>query len=222
MVLYKWFKTDVPFLQHQRFFSQFYFNDLKECIAKVTTNISVTSPLTAAQEYVESIYNQVVARDPHESEFHQAVREFVDSLVPVLAQHPKYREHGILERLVEPERMVTFRVPWVDDQGKTQVNRGFRVQFNSALGPYKGGIRFHPSVYAGIVKFLGFEQIFKNSLTGQPIGGGKGGSDFDPKGKSDQEVMRFTQSFMTELYRHIGPDSDVPAGDIGVGAREIG
>lgn len=222
MVLYKWFKTGVPFLKHQRFFSQFYFNDLKECIAKVTTNISVTSPLTAAQEYVESIYNQVVARDPHESEFHQAVREFVDSLVPVLAQHPKYREHGILERLVEPERMVTFRVPWVDDQGKTQVNRGFRVQFNSALGPYKGGIRFHPSVYAGIVKFLGFEQIFKNSLTGQPIGGGKGGSDFDPKGKSDQEVMRFTQSFMTELYRHIGPDSDVPAGDIGVGAREIG
>ncbi|ANY74791.1 NADP-specific glutamate dehydrogenase [Paenibacillus ihbetae] len=188
----------------------------------MTTNISVSSPLAAAQAYVESIYSQVVSRDPHETEFHQAVREFVDSIVPVLAEHPKYQEHGILERLVEPERMITFRVPWTDDQGNIQVNRGFRVQFNSVLGPYKGGIRFHPSVYAGIVKFLGFEQIFKNSLTGLPIGGGKGGSDFDPKGKSDQEVMRFTQSFMTELYRHIGPDADVPAGDIGVGAREIG
>lgn len=188
----------------------------------MTTNISVSSPLTAAHDYVESIYNQVVSRDPNETEFHQAVREFVDSIVPVLAEHPEYQEQGILERLVEPERMITFRVPWVDDHGKVRVNRGFRVQYNSTLGPYKGGIRFHPSVYAGIVKFLGFEQIFKNALTGQPIGGGKGGSDFDPKGKSDQEVMRFTQSFMTELYRHIGPDADVPAGDIGVGAREIG
>jgi len=188
----------------------------------VTTNISVSSPLTAAHDYVESIYNQVVSRNSNETEFHQAVREFVDSIVPVLAEHPEYQEQGILERLVEPERMITFRIPWVDDHGKVRVNRGFRVQYNSTLGPYKGGIRFHPSVYAGIVKFLGFEQIFKNALTGQPIGGGKGGSDFDPKGKSDQEVMRFTQSFMTELYRHIGPDADVPAGDIGVGAREIG
>ncbi|MUG66174.1 NADP-specific glutamate dehydrogenase [Paenibacillus campinasensis] len=188
----------------------------------MTTHVSVSSPLAAAKDYVESIYAQVVSRDPHEAEFHQAVREFLDSIVPVLAEQPKYREYGILERLVEPERMITFRVPWTDDQGRVQVNRGFRVQFNSTLGPYKGGIRFHPSVYAGIIKFLGFEQIFKNSLTGLPIGGGKGGSDFDPKGKSEQEVMRFTQSFMTELYRHIGPDTDVPAGDIGVGAREIG
>lgn len=188
----------------------------------MTTHVSVSSPLAAAKDYVESIYAQVVSRYPHEAEFHQAVREFLDSIVPVLAEQPKYREYGILERLVEPERMITFRVPWTDDQGRVQVNRGFRVQFNSTLGPYKGGIRFHPSVYAGIIKFLGFEQIFKNSLTGLPIGGGKGGSDFDPKGKSEQEVMRFTQSFMTELYRHIGPDTDVPAGDIGVGAREIG
>lgn len=188
----------------------------------MNTNISVSASLTAAHDYVESVYNRVVSRDPNETEFHQAVREFVDSIVPVLAEQPKYQEHGILERLVEPERMITFRVPWVDDQGKVRVNRGFRVQYNSTLGPYKGGIRFHPSVYAGIIKFLGFEQTFKNALTGQPIGGGKGGSDFDPKGKSEQEVMRFTQSFMTELYRHIGPDSDVPAGDIGVGAREIG
>ncbi|MEF3351891.1 NADP-specific glutamate dehydrogenase [Paenibacillus sp. GYB006] len=175
-----------------------------------------------ATEYVHSVYESVVARNPQEFEFHQAVKEILDSLIPVIAAHPKYRENSLLEQLVEPERVITFKVPWVDDQGKVQVNRGFRVQFNSAIGPYKGGLRFHPSVYAGIVKFLGFEQIFKNALTGLPIGGGKGGSDFDPKGKSDMEVMRFTQSFMTELYKYIGSDADVPAGDIGVGAREIG
>lgn len=177
---------------------------------------------TAAKEYVQSVYELVIKRNPYESEFHQAVKEILDSLVPVFAKHPKYKEHGILERIVEPERMVSFRVPWVDDNGKVQVNRGFRVQFNSAIGPYKGGLRFHPSVNASIIKFLGFEQILKNSLTGQPIGGGKGGSDFDPKGKSDNEIMRFTQSFMTELSKYIGPDVDVPAGDIGVGGREIG
>lgn len=176
----------------------------------------------AAAEYVHSVFEKVIARNPHENEFHQAVKEILDSLVPVLAKHPKYMHQGLLERLVEPERVITFRVPWVDDAGNVQVNRGFRVQFNSAIGPYKGGLRFHPSVYLGIVKFLGFEQIFKNALTGLPIGGGKGGSDFDPKGKSDNEVMRFTQSFMTELYKYIGPDADVPAGDIGVGGREIG
>ncbi len=175
-----------------------------------------------AQDYVNEVYEAVIKRNPNESEFHQAVKEIFDSLVPVFAKHPKYIEHGILERISEPERIISFRVPWVDDQGKVQVNRGFRVQFNSNLGPYKGGLRFHPSVNASIIKFLGFEQIFKNSLTGQPIGGGKGGSDFDPKGKSDGEVMRFTQSFMTELSKYIGPDVDVPAGDIGVGAREIG
>ncbi|OWR30092.1 glutamate dehydrogenase [Saccharibacillus sp. O23] len=175
-----------------------------------------------ARAYVESVYAAVVRRNPYEDEFHQAVREIFDSLVPVFAKHSRYREQGILERLAEPERLIAFRVPWVDDSGRVQVNRGFRVQFNSAIGPYKGGLRFHPSVNASIIKFLGFEQILKNSLTGQAIGGGKGGSDFDPKGKSDMEVMRFTQSFMTELYRHIGPDVDVPAGDIGVGAREIG
>lgn len=178
--------------------------------------------LEAARNYVNQVYETVQQRNPGELEFHQAVKEILDSLVPVFAKHPKYQQHGILERIVEPERMVSFRVPWVDDQGKVQVNRGFRVQFNSAIGPYKGGLRFHPSVNASIIKFLGFEQIFKNSLTGQPIGGGKGGSDFDPKGKSDLEVMRFTQSFMTELSKYIGPDTDVPAGDIGVGAREIG
>jgi glutamate dehydrogenase (NADP+) len=176
----------------------------------------------AALQYVDEVFNKVVCRNAYESEFHQAVKEIFDSLIPVFAKHPKYIEHNILERIVEPERVIYFRVPWVDDQGKVQVNRGFRVQFNSAIGPYKGGLRFHPSVNASIIKFLGFEQIFKNSLTGQPIGGGKGGSDFDPKGKSDGEIMRFTQSFMNELYRHIGPDVDVPAGDIGVGAREIG
>ncbi|MFC4307217.1 NADP-specific glutamate dehydrogenase [Cohnella boryungensis] len=177
---------------------------------------------TAAQQYVQSVYESVIKRNPHENEFHQAVKEILDSLTPVFAKHPKYMKLGVLERIVEPERVVYFRVPWVDDQGATQVNRGFRVQFNSAIGPYKGGLRFHPSVNASIIKFLGFEQIFKNSLTGLPIGGGKGGSDFDPKGKSDNEVMRFTQSFMTELYKYIGPDEDVPAGDIGVGGREIG
>ncbi|KAB7707654.1 NADP-specific glutamate dehydrogenase [Bacillus aerolatus] len=175
-----------------------------------------------AQNYVNDVYKVVQQRNPGENEFHQAVKEIFDSLVPVFAKYPTYMRSGILERIVEPERMIMFRVPWVDDHGKVQVNRGFRVQYNSALGPYKGGLRFHPSVNASIIKFLGFEQIFKNSLTGQPIGGGKGGSDFDPKGKSDNEVMRFTQSFMTELARHIGPDTDVPAGDIGVGAREIG
>lgn len=175
-----------------------------------------------ATQYVQEVYETVIKRNPQENEFHQAVKEILGSLTPVFARHPKYMEAGILERIVEPERMITFRVSWVDDQGKTQVNRGFRVQFNSAIGPYKGGLRFHPTVNASIIKFLGFEQIFKNSLTGQPIGGGKGGSDFDPKGKSDGEIMRFTQGFMTELYRHIGPDTDVPAGDIGVGAREIG
>ncbi|MCY8810162.1 NADP-specific glutamate dehydrogenase [Bacillus atrophaeus] len=180
------------------------------------------SDLQAAADYVSKVYKAVEQRNPHEAEFLQAVKEIFDSLPPVLAKHPEYIKHNILERIAEPERMITFRVPWVDDQGCVQVNRGFRVQFNSAIGPYKGGLRFHPSVNASITKFLGFEQIFKNSLTGQPIGGGKGGSDFDPKGKSDGEVMRFTQSFMTELCKYIGPDQDVPAGDIGVGAREIG
>jgi len=178
--------------------------------------------LESAKQYVNEVYETVKKRNPGENEFHQAVKEILDSLAPVFAKHEKYRNNAILERIVEPERLITFRVPWIDDQGKVQVNRGFRVQFNSAIGPYKGGLRFHPSVNASIIKFLGFEQIFKNSLTGQPIGGGKGGSDFDPKGKSDNEVMRFTQSFMTELSRYIGPDTDVPAGDIGVGAREIG
>lgn len=189
----------------------------------MSTLLSVTSETSnQALDYVQQIYAKVQLRDPQELEFHQAVKEFLDCLVPVLARHPQYMKHGILERLVEPERSISFRVPWVDDSGKTQVNRGFRVQFNSAIGPYKGGLRFHPSVYLGIIKFLGFEQIFKNALTGLPMGGGKGGSDFDPKDKSDHEIMRFTQSFMTELYRHIGQDTDIPAGDIGVGAREIG
>ncbi|GIO35354.1 glutamate dehydrogenase [Paenibacillus antibioticophila] len=188
----------------------------------MTITTSTAQELEAAQAYVNEVYEAVKKRNPGESEFHQAIKEILDSLVPVFAQNPKYKEHAILERIVEPERLITFRVPWVDDQGKVQVNRGFRVQFSSAIGPYKGGLRFHPSVNASIIKFLGFEQIFKNSLTGLPIGGGKGGSDFDPKGKSDLEVMRFTQSFMTELSKYIGPDIDVPAGDIGVGAREIG
>ncbi|MBF8983395.1 NADP-specific glutamate dehydrogenase [Lutibacter sp. B2] len=171
---------------------------------------------------VENILEQVKKRNPGEVEFHQAVEEVLQSLAPVIEKHPEYAKLGLVERFVEPERVIMFRVPWVDDAGQVQVNRGFRVQFNSAIGPYKGGLRFHPSVYLGIIKFLGFEQILKNSLTGLPIGGGKGGSDFDPKGKTDGEVMRFCQSFMTELYRHIGQDLDVPAGDIGVGAREIG
>ncbi|WML27132.1 NADP-specific glutamate dehydrogenase [Neobacillus sp. OS1-33] len=174
------------------------------------------------KNYVNRLYKTVQLRNPNEEEFQQAVKEVLESLVPVLVKNPNYIKQAVIERIIEPERLITFRVPWVDDQGKVQVNRGFRVQFNSAIGPYKGGLRFHPSVNASIIKFLGFEQIFKNSLTGQPIGGGKGGSDFDPKGKSDLEIMRFCQSFMTELSRYIGPDVDVPAGDIGVGSREIG
>jgi glutamate dehydrogenase (NADP+) len=172
--------------------------------------------------YIEQVIENVKKRNSHEPEFIQAVEEVLSSLAPVLEKHPEYIEENLLERFCEPERQIMFKVSWVDDQGKPQVNRGFRVQFNGAIGPYKGGLRFHPSVYIGIIKFLGFEQILKNSLTGLPIGGGKGGSDFDPRGKSDAEIMRFCQSFMTELYRHIGPDVDVPAGDIGVGAREIG
>ena len=173
--------------------------------------------------YVDEVIELVEKKNPGEPEFHQAVREVLESLKPVVeANEEKYRKEALLERLVEPERVIMFRVPWVDEKGNVQVNKGYRVQFNSAIGPYKGGLRFHPSVYLGIIKFLGFEQIFKNSLTGLPIGGGKGGSDFDPKGKSDREVMAFCQSFMTELYRHIGADTDVPAGDIGVGGREIG
>ncbi|OFT22785.1 NADP-specific glutamate dehydrogenase [Arthrobacter sp. HMSC08H08] len=171
---------------------------------------------------LEDAYADVLRRNPGEPEFHQAVAEVFDSLGPVVKQHPELMEYGIMQRLCEPERQIIFRVPWVDDNGQVQINRGFRVQYNSALGPYKGGLRFHPSVNIGIIKFLGFEQIFKNSLTGMPIGGGKGGSDFDPHGKSDAEVMRFCQSFMTELASHIGQYTDVPAGDIGVGAREIG
>ena len=173
-------------------------------------------------EYLAGLYQRVIKRNPNEPEFHQAVYEVLESLAPVADAHPEYIERGIFESIVEPERIIKFRVPWVDDNGKVQINRGYRIQFNSAIGPYKGGLRFHPSVYEGIIKFLGFEQIFKNSLTGLPIGGGKGGSDFNPKGKSDMEVMRFCQSFMTELSKHIGADTDVPAGDIGVGGREIG
>jgi glutamate dehydrogenase (NADP+) len=171
---------------------------------------------------VEDVMGTVLVRNPGEVEFHQAVREVVESVAGVIDKRPDMRVAKIVERLVEPERQIMFRVPWVNDRGEVQVNRGFRVQFNSAIGPYKGGLRLHPSVYLGIIKFLGFEQVFKNALTTTPIGGGKGGSDFDPKGKSDMEVMRFCQSFMSELFRHIGPDTDVPAGDIGVGGREIG
>ena len=173
-------------------------------------------------EYLKRVYEGLEKRNANEPEFLQAVREVLESIQPVVEKHPEYEKAGLIERLVEPERIITFRVPWVDDAGKVQVNRGYRVQFNSAIGPYKGGLRLHPSVNQSILKFLGFEQILKNSLTGLPIGGGKGGSDFDPKGKSDNEVQRFCQSFMTELYRYIGKDTDVPAGDIGVGAREIG
>ena len=173
--------------------------------------------------YVDEVYERVVAQNPAQPEFHQAVREVLDSLRPVIERNEeKYRKEALLERITTPERAILFRVPWVDDKGQVQVNNGYRVQFNSAIGPYKGGLRLHPSVNLGIIKFLGFEQVFKNSLTGTPIGGGKGGSDFDPKGKSDREVMAFCQSFMTELYRHVGADVDVPAGDIGTGAREIG
>ena len=173
-------------------------------------------------QYLNELMQRVIKRNANEPEFHQAVREVLESIEPVVDKHPEYIKLGVLERIVEPERIIKFRVPWVDDNGNVQVNRGFRVQFNSAIGPYKGGLRFHPSVYEGIIKFLGFEQTFKNSLTTLPMGGGKGGSDFDPQGKSDGEVMRFCQSFMTELERHIGADTDVPAGDIGVGAREVG
>ena len=175
-----------------------------------------------AQTYSQRVLDLVKAKHSHEKEFIQAVQEVLSTIEPVLAANSKYKDHAILERIVEPERTILFRVPWIDDQGKVQVNRGYRVEFNSAIGPYKGGLRFHPSVNLGILKFLGFEQVFKNSLTTLPMGGGKGGSDFDPKGKSDNEVMRFCQSFMTELQRHIGADTDVPAGDIGVGGREIG
>jgi glutamate dehydrogenase (NADP+) len=173
-------------------------------------------------DYINKVILQVKSKNPGEPEFHQAVEEICESLEPVLTRHPEYRAARILERMVEPERVVIFRVPWMDDQGDIYINRGYRIQMNSAIGPYKGGLRFHPSVTLGILKFLAFDQVFKNSLTTLPMGGGKGGSDFDPKGKSDIEVMRFCQSFMTELFRHIGPDIDVPAGDIGVGTREIG
>ncbi|XVX19917.1 NADP-specific glutamate dehydrogenase [Actinomycetota bacterium] len=178
--------------------------------------------MTDLHPKLQPIFTTVLARNPGEAEFHQAVKEVLDSLAPVVDKRPELIDAAIIERLCEPERQIIFRVPWTDDQGQVHVNRGFRVEFNSALGPYKGGLRFHPSVYLGIIKFLGFEQIFKNALTGLPIGGGKGGSDFDPKGRSDGEIMRFCQSFMTELYRHIGEYRDVPAGDIGVGGREIG
>ena len=173
-------------------------------------------------DYLNDLYERVVKRNAGETEFHQTVKEVFESIEPVLVQRPDYIESGVVERMVEPERIIKFRVPWIDDSGKVQVNRGFRIQFNSAIGPYKGGLRFHPSVNESIIKFLGFEQTFKNSLTSLPMGGGKGGSDFDPQGKSDREVMAFCQSFMTELCRYIGPDTDVPAGDIGVGAREVG
>src|SRR5690625_699366 len=174
------------------------------------------------REYMNNIFETVKQRNPHEDEYHQAVKTLLDSLIPVLVKHPTYMEHGIIDRIVEPERTISFQVPWVNDEGMVQVNRGYRVQFNGTIGPYKGGIRFHPSVSSSIMKFLGLQQTIKNSLSGQAIGGAKGGADFDPKGKSDTEIMRFCQSFMTELSRYIGPDTDVPAGDIGVGAREIG
>ena len=174
------------------------------------------------QSYLATLMNDVQAKNPSQPEFYQAVQEVAESLSPVLENHPEYRSAKILERIVEPERVILFRVPWVDDRGEVQINRGYRIEMNSAIGPYKGGLRFHPSVTLGILKFLAFEQVFKNALTTLPMGGGKGGSDFDPKGKSDNEVMRFCQSFMSELFRHIGPNTDVPAGDIGVGGREIG
>ncbi|MEN1966785.1 NADP-specific glutamate dehydrogenase [Lentibacillus sp. N15] len=188
----------------------------------LTTQNITDDTLKRAKDYVDSVFKTVQTRNPGEMEFHQAAKHIFSSLVPVFAKHPKYMKNGILERISEPERLITFRVPWVDDNGNVQVNRGFRVQFNSSIGPYKGGTRFHPTVNTSIIKFLGFEQIFKNALTGQPIGGGKGGADFNPKGKSDNEIMRFCQSYMTELVNHIGPNVDIPAGDIGVGAREIG
>jgi glutamate dehydrogenase (NADP+) len=187
------------------------------------TQVTSALPRTGStSDYVSALLEMVKAKNPAEVEFHQAVHEVLDSLALVLERHPEYRSARILERMVEPERVLMFRVPWLDDRNEVQVNRGFRIEMNSAIGPYKGGLRFHPSVNLGILKFLAFEQVFKNSLTTLPMGGGKGGSDFDPKGKSDSEVMKFCQSFMTELWRHIGPDTDVPAGDIGVGGREIG
>ncbi len=188
----------------------------KEIQEKETNYMALKSP------YLQEVYTNVVARDPHEVEFHQSVLEVLGSIEPLVAQRPEYQEAGIVERALEPERVIEFRVPWVDDSGKVQMNRGYRVQYNSAIGPYKGGLRFHPTVNLSIIKFLGFEMVFKNSLTGLPMGGAKGGSDFDPHGKSNNEVMRFCQSFMTELYRHVGADCDIPAGDIGVGGREIG
>src|SRR5882762_4890795 len=188
----------------------------------MVSNIMTGPGIKAPADYIEEVMSSVKSKNSAEPEFHQAVQEVFDSLRLVLAKHPEYQSARILERIVEPERVVMFRVPWFDDLGNVQVNRGFRIEMNSAIGPYKGGLRFHPSVTLGILKFLAFEQVFKNSLTTLPMGGGKGGSDFDPKGKSDNEVMRFCQSFMTELWRHIGPDTDVPAGDIGVGGREIG
>lgn len=188
----------------------------------VSTKENTTKEEQNVVDYMNDIYHKIEARDPHETEFLQATKMLFNSLIPVFVKDSTYREHNILERLIEPERVISFRVPWMDDAGKAQVNRGYRVQFNSAIGPYKGGIRFHPTVNLSVMKFLALTQIFKNSLTGQSIGGGKGGADFDPKGKSDNEIMRFCQSYMTELYRHIGPDSDVPAGDIGVGRREVG
>jgi glutamate dehydrogenase (NADP+) len=184
--------------------------------------VTKLSHTTVASTYVEDVINETKAKNPGEPEFHQAVEEVLDSLAPVFERRPEYRSARILERMVEPERVIMFRVPWQDDQGEVHINRGFRIEMNSALGPYKGGLRFHPSVNLGILKFLAFEQVLKNSLTTLMMGGGKGGSDFDPKGRSDNEVMRFCQSFMTELFRHIGPNTDVPAGDIGVGGREIG
>src|SRR5690349_20899528 len=177
---------------------------------------------SSVQKKIDAFMAKVKKRNPGEPEFHQAVWEVAMTVIPYIEQHPEYDKAKILERMAEPERVITFRVPWIDDKGEFQINRGFRIQMNSAIGPYKGGLRFHPSVYLGILKFLAFEQVFKNSLTTLPMGGGKGGSDFDPKGKSDDEVMRFCQSFMRELFRHIGPNTDVPAGDIGVGGREIG
>lgn len=194
----------------------------KEADSLLSTKENSTKQEQAVIEYMNNVYEKVKSRDPHEKEFLQATKMLFDSLIPVFVKNRTYKEHNILERLIEPERIIMFRVPWIDDNGNVQVNRGYRVQFNSAIGPYKGGIRFHPTVNLSVMKFLALTQIFKNSLTGQAIGGGKGGSDFDPKGKSDNEIMRFCQSFMTELYRHIGPDTDVPAGDIGVGRREVG
>ncbi len=195
---------------------------MKEYGSAVLDDVQTKKPALRGNEYVSSLLADVKAKNPAEPEFHQAVQEVAQSVVLVLEKHPEYRHAKIFERMIEPERVLMFRVPWMDDQGRVQINRGFRIQMNGAIGPYKGGLRFHPSVNLGILKFLAFEQTFKNALTTLPMGGGKGGSDFDPKGKSDNEVMRFCQSFMTELFRHIGPDTDVPAGDIGVGGREIG